>query len=90
MEFHKTLAERSGIQVILQTIKEHGPVSKRELQQMTGFSWAHISQVTSRLMEEGYIVTGRSRLQQDAQQTSWTSTWMTIIILGWTLAIKMC
>lgn len=58
MEFHKTLAERSGIQVILQTIKEHGPVSKRELQQMTGFSWAHISQVTSRLMEEGYIVAG--------------------------------
>lgn len=61
MEFHKTLAERSGIQVILQTIKEHGPVSKRDLQQMTGFSWAHISQVTNRLMEEGYIVAGEKQ-----------------------------
>ena len=55
MEFYKTLVQSSGIQVILRTIKEYGPLSKRDLQRMTGFSWAHISQVTNHLMEEGYI-----------------------------------
>lgn len=56
MEFHKTLAQRSGVQTILQTIKEQGPISKRELQEMTGLSWGHVSQVTKRFLEEGYIV----------------------------------
>lgn len=56
MEFHKTLAQRSGVQTILQTIKEQGPISKRELQEVTGLSWGHVSQVTKRFLEEGYIV----------------------------------
>ncbi len=56
MEFHKTLAQRSGVQTILQAIKEQGPISKRELQEVTGLSWGHVSQVTKRFLEEGYIV----------------------------------
>ena len=56
MEFYKTLTQRSGIQTILQKIKEQGPISKRELQEVTGLSWGHISQVSKRFLEEGYIV----------------------------------
>ncbi len=56
MEFYKTLAQRSGVQIILQTIKDYGPISKRELQEKTGLSWGHVSQVTRRFLEEGYIV----------------------------------
>lgn len=58
MEFQKTSVRRSGIQVMFQTIKEHGPISKRELQAMTGFSWSRISEVTNQLMAEGYVVVG--------------------------------
>lgn len=68
MEFYKILAQRSGVQIILQTIKDHGPISKRELQEKTNLSWGHISQVTRRFLEDGYIVVcekemtaGRSR-----------------------------
>lgn len=56
MEYCKTQSQRNGIQVLLQTIKEYGPISKRELQEKTGFSWAHVSQVSKRLLEDGYIV----------------------------------
>ena len=56
MEFHQTSSQRSGVQMILQTIKDYGPISKRELQELTGLSWGHISQVTNRFLNEGYIV----------------------------------
>lgn len=62
MEFYKTSTQRSGLQIMLQTIKEYGPVSKRDLQKLTGFSWAHISQVTNHLIEEGYIIAGEKQV----------------------------
>lgn len=61
MELQRTLARRSGIQVMFQTIKEYGPISKRELQAMTGFSWSRVSEVTNHLMAEGYIVAGEKQ-----------------------------
>lgn len=62
MEFQKTLVRRSGIQVMFQSIKEYGPISKRELQAMTGFSWSRISEVTNQLLTEGYIVAGEKQV----------------------------
>ena len=62
MEFYKTLTQRSGIQTILQKIKEQGPISKRELQEVTGLSWGHVSQVSKRFLEEGYIVVKEQEL----------------------------
>ena len=75
MGFYQTLAQRSGIQIILQTIKDYGPISKRELQERTGLSWGHISQVTKRFLEEERIVVcekemtaGRAREVLDINQ----------------------
>lgn len=62
MEFQKTLVRRSGIQVMFQSIKEYGPISKRELQAMTRFSWSRISEVTNQLLTEGYIVAGEKQV----------------------------
>ncbi len=56
MGFYQTITQRSGIQIILQTIKDYGPISKRELQERTGLSVGHISQVTRRFLEEERIV----------------------------------
>lgn len=43
-------------QQLLWWVKEKGPISKRELQDMTGFSWGLISQLVNELAETGYIV----------------------------------
>lgn len=56
MGFYQILTQRSGIQIILQTIKDFGPISKKELQERTGLSAGHISQVTRKFLEEGRIV----------------------------------
>ena len=75
MGFNQALNHRSGIQTVLQTIKDHGPISKRELQERTGLSWGHISQVTKRFLENEYIVVcgkemtaGRAREVLDINQ----------------------
>lgn len=76
MGSYQALTQRSGIQLVLQTIKDYGPISKRELQERTGLSWSHISQVTKRFLEEEYIVVcgkemtpGRAREVLDINQT---------------------
>ena len=56
MEFRKHESQRTSVQQIFQQIVENGPISRRELQQITGFSWGLISQVTTRLLAEGYLV----------------------------------
>lgn len=56
MEFRKHANQRTNVQQIFQQIVDNGPISRRELQQSTGFSWGLISQVTNRLLAEGYIV----------------------------------
>lgn len=76
MGFYQTLTQRSGVQTILQTIKDYGPISKRELQERTGLSVGHISQVTRRFLDEGRIEVcetemtgGRSRELLDINRT---------------------
>ena len=56
MEFRKHTNQRTNVQQIFQQIMDNGPISKRELQERTGFSWGLISQVTNRLIAEGYLV----------------------------------
>lgn len=62
MEFYKTVAQKSGVQIVLQTIKDYGPISKREIQEKTNLSWGHISQVTKRFLEEEYIVVSEKEM----------------------------
>lgn len=75
MGIYQELAQRSSIQQILQTVKDFGPISKRELQERTGLSWSYISQVTKRFLEQEYIVVcgkemtaGRAREVLDINQ----------------------
>ena len=56
MEFRKHSSQRTNVQQIFQQIGDHGPISRRELQENTGFSWGLISQGTNRLIAEGYVV----------------------------------
>lgn len=47
--------------VLLEKIRENAPVSKRKLQDITGFSWGLISRLTNEMLEKGYIVsTGKA------------------------------
>ncbi len=48
---------QANIKKLLLKIRKNGPVSKRELQNQTGFSWGNISTVTTLLMNENYIIT---------------------------------
>ena len=50
-----TRLRQESIKRVLCEIREKGPISKRELQAITGFSWGNISSVTNLLIEEGYI-----------------------------------
>lgn len=56
MEFRKNINQRTNVQQIFQQIVDKGPISRRELQEYTGFSWGLISQVTNRLIAEGYVI----------------------------------
>lgn len=51
-----TQLRKESIQRILHKIRQCGPISKRELQSMTGFSWGNISSIITLLMNEQYIV----------------------------------
>lgn len=42
--------------VLLETIQDQAPVSKRRLQELTGFSWGLVSRITNELAEKQYIV----------------------------------
>lgn len=50
-----TRLRQESIKRVLCEIREKGPISKRELQAITGFSWGNISSVTNLLIEAGYI-----------------------------------
>lgn len=56
MEFQKHSSQRTNVQQIFQKIVDNGPISRRELQEITGFSWGLISKVTNHLIAEGYVV----------------------------------
>lgn len=50
------LVQLSNAQLLLWKIKEYSPVTKRELQNITGLSWGLISREVNALVEEGWIV----------------------------------
>lgn len=51
-----TQLRQENIKRVLSEIRKNGPISKRELQAATGFSWGNISSVTTLLMNENYIM----------------------------------
>lgn len=51
--------EKSYTLALLETIQKNAPVSKRQLQEITGFSWGLISRLTNELADNGYIVSAR-------------------------------
>lgn len=55
MQLNMIQVQRSNVQILLQKVKENGPISKRELQEITGYSWGFISQAITKLVELGYI-----------------------------------
>ena len=52
-----TQLRQENIKRVLSEIRRNGPLSKRELQAATGFSWGNISSVTALLISEKYIMT---------------------------------
>lgn len=52
-----TQLRQESIKRVLSEIRQNGPISKRELQKITGFSWGNISSITALLNNEKYIMT---------------------------------
>ncbi len=50
-----TELRQKSIRKVLNEIRSSGPVSKRELQDITGFSWGNISSITTELLNGNYI-----------------------------------
>lgn len=51
-----TELRQKSIKKVLSVIRNRGPVSKRELQVITGFSWGNISSITTELLNYNYIM----------------------------------
>ncbi len=56
MSIDITQSAKSNALVLLEQIRENAPISKRELQVITGFSWGLISRLTNELADKGYII----------------------------------
>lgn len=52
-----TQLRQDSIREVLSEIKYNGPISKRELQDKTGFSWGKISFISNLLVNENYVMT---------------------------------
>ncbi len=52
-----TQLRQDSIRQVLSEIKYNGPISKRELQEKTGFSWGKISFISNLLLKENYVMT---------------------------------
>lgn len=51
-----TQLRQESLKKVLFEIRSRGPVSKRELQELTGFSWGNVSSITKTLLENKYIM----------------------------------
>lgn len=51
-----TQLRQESLKRVLTEIRERGPISKRELQALTGFSWGNMSSIITLLCDSGYIV----------------------------------
>lgn len=47
---------QNNIQTLLTAVKQHGPISKRDLQKLTGLSWGAVSSLIGLLHEHGYVI----------------------------------
>lgn len=47
---------RNNIRPLLASVKQSGPISKRDLQKLTGLSWGAVSSLTGLLHEHGCVV----------------------------------
>ena len=45
-----------NMRTLLSAIKQNGPISKRDLQKITGLSWGAVSSLTSALYDNGYVI----------------------------------
>ncbi len=52
---NNTLLRQESIKKVFSAIREKGPLSKRQLQELTGFSWGSISSITAVLTAGGYL-----------------------------------
>ena len=52
----QTNMRETNLMEVLQLIREHGEVTRRQLQQLAGLSWGGISQIVSRLLEQQYLI----------------------------------
>lgn len=50
-----TQLRQESLKKAISVIRERGPISKRELQRITGFSWGNISSIITLLCETGFI-----------------------------------
>jgi predicted transcriptional regulator len=50
-----TQLRQESLKKVISVIREKGPISKRELQRITGFSWGNISSTITLLCEEVII-----------------------------------
>lgn len=51
-----TRLKQDNIGRVLEEIRSRAPITKRELQDITGFSWGNVSTIVNELQEHGYIV----------------------------------
>ena len=52
---NNTMLRQESLKKVISVIRERGPISKRELQKITGFSWGNISSTITLLCESGVI-----------------------------------
>ncbi len=51
-----TQLRQESIKKVLFEIRANGPISKRELQALTGFSWGNVSSITANLLDKKFII----------------------------------
>lgn len=52
----QTNMRETNLMEVLQLIREHGELTRRQLQQLAGLSWGGISQIVSRLLEHQFLI----------------------------------
>ena len=52
---HDTMRSEN-VRLVLQCIQDHGPVSRKEIKNLTGLSWGSVSFISNSLLEKGLIV----------------------------------
>ena len=56
----------NGIHIVLNNIRENGPISKQEIKKNTGLAWATVSTAVNELVKKGYVVSCCKQKSQGA------------------------